>query len=349
MYCEKCGSDIEKGERFCYRCGAAVPTEGYAGKEIKKQKKRWPFAILIVLVVLAAAVTGVVLFTKGEAERKVKEQLALAERYLDELEYDKAIAAYKAVLDLDEKNADAYLGLAEAYAATDRRDKAEEILAEGLALTDDREIERELKALRKQERAEKEDVVPTPTEKPTPTEEPEEDILVKEPWRQAYLTKLEEIRRDWWGIEDAHMDVWIISLDGDGIPDLYVEPWLDDRQIEAAGGPNGHDAHYIVTYQNGSAYHESWFGSGGEAFFYLPGSGILVDCEPPYDDGNGHVQLNTIRCLKTGPRGFAEYEGYVDPEAAVRLPEDREAMTYEETVDWLKGRSKDHYESESYS
>ena len=346
MYCEKCGSNIEKGERFCYRCGAAVAAGGYAGKEIKKQKKRWPLAVLIALVVLAAAVTGVVLFTQGEVARKVKEQLALADRYLDELDYDRAIAAYKAVLELDEKNADAYLGLAEAYAATGRADKAEDILTEGLALTDDREIEKELKILRKEERGEKEDTVTTPTEKLTPTEkptlaeEPEEDILVKEVWRQAYLTKLEEIRTEWWGIEDAHMDVWIISLDDDGIPDLYVEPWLDDRQMEAAGGANGHDAHYIVTYQNGSAYHESWFGSGGEAFFYLRGSGILVDCYPPYDDGNGHTQLNMLRCLKAGPRGFAEYEGYVEPEAAVRLPEDGEPMTYEETVAWLNGKEQ---------
>lgn len=340
MYCEKCGSDIEKGERFCYHCGAGVASEGYAGQKIKKQKKRWPIVVLIALVVVAAAVTGVVLFTQGEAERKVKEQLALADRYLDELDYDRAIAAYKAVLELDEKNADAYLGLAEAYAAAGRGDKAEKILTEGLALTDDREIEKELKALRKEESVEKEAAAPTPTEKATPTEEPEEDILEKEPWRQAYLTKLEEIRTEWWGIEDAHMDVWIISLDDDAIPDIYAEPWLDDRQIEAAGGANGHDAHYIVTYQNGSAYHESWFGSGGEAFFYLPGSGILVDCEPPYDDGNGHTQLNMIRCLKAGSRGFADYEGYADPEAAVRLPEDREPMSYEETVAWLNGKEQ---------
>ena len=67
------------------------------------------------LAVLLIAV-GVLIFVMSDSPaKKYEEQLKLAQRYLDELDYDKAIAAYRAAIDIDLKAEDAYLGLAEAY------------------------------------------------------------------------------------------------------------------------------------------------------------------------------------------------------------------------------------------
>jgi len=38
---------------------------------------------------------------EAKTRREIREQMALAERYLDDLDYEKAVAAYQAVLEID--------------------------------------------------------------------------------------------------------------------------------------------------------------------------------------------------------------------------------------------------------
>ncbi|MCR5268724.1 MAG: hypothetical protein K6E16_09425 [Lachnospiraceae bacterium] len=80
-------------------------------------KKRKPIGIIIAcvagFVILVAIV--VILVLSGGDKNKYEEKLALAERYLNELDYDKAIATYKEAIEIDPKRKDAYEGIVNVY------------------------------------------------------------------------------------------------------------------------------------------------------------------------------------------------------------------------------------------
>ena len=67
--------------------------------------------------------------------------LSTAQKYLVEMEYERAIAEFNKVIELDPMNADAYLGLAEAYEKSGDIEKAIETLEKGFELTGDERIE----------------------------------------------------------------------------------------------------------------------------------------------------------------------------------------------------------------
>ncbi len=136
MFCAKCGKEIPDGGKFCPGCGTIVETE------VKSIKKKNPTRIVIVLVaacVLIVAATVVSYFTlfsqTARDRREVKKQFQLAERYLEDLDYQQAIAAYKAVLSIDPNDVDALEGLYRAYDdwAEEETDRSEEIFNDELA------------------------------------------------------------------------------------------------------------------------------------------------------------------------------------------------------------------------
>ena len=71
--------------------------------------------------------------------RKVEEQLKLGVTYLSELNYEQAIAAYQAAIEIEPKCTEAYLGLADIYTELGEFAKAEEILAEAKKYIEDEE------------------------------------------------------------------------------------------------------------------------------------------------------------------------------------------------------------------
>lgn len=67
-------------------------------------------------------------------EKQILEQLELGQKYLEELDYEEAIVAFSAVIRLEDKNLDAYRGLAEAYQKTGRYQEAADTLEQGYAI-----------------------------------------------------------------------------------------------------------------------------------------------------------------------------------------------------------------------
>ena len=141
---------------------------------VRKKNSRKGLVIAIVAVAVLLIAVGVLIFVMSDSPaKKYEEQLKLAQRYLDELDYDKAIAAYRAAIDIDPKAEDAYLGLAEAYVENGDLQAAVDILKEGLEQTgsvamEERlaELERQLAEQKAQEQAKL--VTPTPTPTPVP-------------------------------------------------------------------------------------------------------------------------------------------------------------------------------------
>ncbi len=141
---------------------------------VAKKKNNTALVIAIAAVAVLLIAVGILIFVMSDSPaKKYEEQLKLAERYLDELDYDKAIAAYRAAIDIDPKAEDAYLGLAEAYVEKGELQAAVDILKEGLEITESvameerlAELERQLAEQKAQEQAKL--ATPTPTPKPVP-------------------------------------------------------------------------------------------------------------------------------------------------------------------------------------
>lgn len=72
-------------------------------------------AIFAVLLVMVIAVVAMMFVSNAKRKGAVADDLDHAEKYIDDLEYDEAIATLKDVLRIDPKNEDAYLLIADAY------------------------------------------------------------------------------------------------------------------------------------------------------------------------------------------------------------------------------------------
>ena len=94
-------------------------------------KKKSIIPIIIAMVLIIVFVLAFLVVRPGSPSRRIAQHMKLAERYLSELDYEKAIAEYQAVITIDSKNVDAYLGLADAYIGQGKYEDAMAILAEG--------------------------------------------------------------------------------------------------------------------------------------------------------------------------------------------------------------------------
>ncbi|MCR4642035.1 MAG: tetratricopeptide repeat protein [Lachnospiraceae bacterium] len=156
MICKKCGAQLNSDERFCYQCGTPVSGQGNEAAAVTTQKRLWLFVLVVVVILLLLVGLLVYKFAVGNMEKHYDEQLALADRYLDELDYDRAIAAYREAITIDPSRTDAYLGLADAYAETDDIEAAIRILEEGSEATGSKKIRRKLEELREKETVQEE-------------------------------------------------------------------------------------------------------------------------------------------------------------------------------------------------
>ena len=73
-------------------------------------------------------------------ENRWQEQYDLGIRYLSDGNYEEAVIAFTAAIEIDPKNADAYLNLAEAYMDLEKYDYAIEVLENGIRQTKDKSL-----------------------------------------------------------------------------------------------------------------------------------------------------------------------------------------------------------------
>ena len=100
-----------------------------------------PIFIAAAVVVIIAIIAIVGLTALGSPKLRYNHQLSLGARYLEELDYEKAIAAYKAAIDIDPKNPEGYKALAELYMEMDDYEAALAILNVGINLTESDELQ----------------------------------------------------------------------------------------------------------------------------------------------------------------------------------------------------------------
>ena len=85
-----------------------------------------------VISLFLAAVLALGLVSCGGGGDSWQEQYDLGVRYLSEGNYEEAIVAFTAAIDIDPKRAEAYIGLADAYIATEDYDQAKAVLEDAL-------------------------------------------------------------------------------------------------------------------------------------------------------------------------------------------------------------------------
>ena len=109
-----------------------------------------PAAIAVIAIILAAVC---IKFTPSETA-DISSLVSTAQKYLIENNYEQAIAEFEKIIDLDPRNADAYIGIAEAYDGMGDTEKAIEWLEKGYELTEDERIFEMLERLKQTEEAE---------------------------------------------------------------------------------------------------------------------------------------------------------------------------------------------------
>ena len=116
--------------------------EKIKNNHVKKQKAKksrlMPVLIAVAAVaVLAAGGVGAKIVYDNMPAQKLERQLMLGKKYLSSLDYTQAKIAYEEAVRIDPKSADAYIALADIYAAENNYDKALSILSRGSAMIDD--------------------------------------------------------------------------------------------------------------------------------------------------------------------------------------------------------------------
>lgn len=100
----------------------------------KKPSKRMAvITIALVLALIAISLTAGLVVTKILPEKRLKSLLSLGDKYLSEIKYDDAIAAYEEALMIEPRSEEAYLGIANAYIGLKDYEKALEAVERGVS------------------------------------------------------------------------------------------------------------------------------------------------------------------------------------------------------------------------
>ena len=142
MRCGKCGGENNDGAKFCAYCGAPLET-GRASENRRmdstdiqrrpnvppdstKKRKKWPWLLCTAVLVIAAAAGGVFVFLENRQEKQYEALLDSGNRYIEELDYEKAEDSYLQAISIDPKQKEPYLKLIDIYIAQEEYDQAAE-------------------------------------------------------------------------------------------------------------------------------------------------------------------------------------------------------------------------------
>ena len=97
--------------------------------------------LLVIALVAVLIIVGIVTFMFSQGGKKsLEDYLDLGSKYLQEQDYDNAIAAFTEALKIDDMSVDTYLGLADAYVGKGDVDSAIECLEKGYSRTNNPKI-----------------------------------------------------------------------------------------------------------------------------------------------------------------------------------------------------------------
>ncbi len=321
MYCTLCGRRLPEGGGQCPYC---AQTEDSGGLETGKRsrmrtentgpgKKRGFVAkriiLAAVLLLLAADVAGIIaIYHRSLAKEQYEEQCFLGERYLEELDYEAAIAAFEEAIRINPKREDAYLGMAEAYAGLGEYEEAEEILKEAYSIVHTERLKERMDELEEEWEAEEELRAKMQTEN-SRRENPPGEGLMEEEGQQEKQT----------GDNAARQVLEGTGQDGE-IPlyehgEVTLEGWLEKEETEHIGGEFMFTTYVLYLDQPGAfCVTDQDTGSGEEYVTEIQDSvQVSDDVEGVAEAAGQHVQIRgEVDACQTTPyyiRDVAVYSG----------------------------------------
>lgn len=290
-------------------------------------KERIMIVILCISIMLAIAFIAFVVFYNLPAQR-LKRNITQGDKYLNELEYEDAILAYRLALEIDSKSEEAYIGLAEAYLGLKDFEKAYEIVKHGLEVVrDSRELNVLLSKIEKE--MEKNDA----NTKMNKTKEETEDSSKGEMESVDYESVYDEYLRSYGIDRGIDPKFEYIYINDDDIPELAI--------ADGFGHPDKVNIYMISGNSIIDLGGVGWFGS----FEYID-HGNMVHEETTYfgDLINNYYTINgTVLELISS---FSDYIGTTDEEIAEGTEEfrvnDHEVTKeeYERRINSLSGNYK---------
>lgn len=106
------------------------------GTEMKKKFPIW-LIVIIAAVIIAVAAFAVVHIMNENTAKRLQSCLDSGNKYLDEMEYELAIASFEEAISIDPQNVDGYIGIVEAYIRMNDMDNAYKWAKQGYEATGD--------------------------------------------------------------------------------------------------------------------------------------------------------------------------------------------------------------------
>ncbi|MDF2821783.1 MAG: internalin [Clostridiales bacterium] len=132
MNCKHCNMPIKEEEHFCSNCEKSTEVLD-ATRKYQTNFKLKRVAVLVGLaVVIVIGVISTVKVRSGINKSSIEIQLSLGEKYLEELECDKAIFVFNEAIQMKPRNVRAYLGLAQAYEGIGELENATDVVEKGV-------------------------------------------------------------------------------------------------------------------------------------------------------------------------------------------------------------------------
>ena len=139
MKCKKCGKENNDEAKFCAYCGTILTSIDSAGIQSKQQleendkeslnkkkRKKWIWIMLSILVLIAAVAVAGIFITRRFRERQYDNSIAEGNRYLEEMNYEKAEDSFLQAISVDPKQKEPYLKLIDIYTAQEKYDQVVE-------------------------------------------------------------------------------------------------------------------------------------------------------------------------------------------------------------------------------
>lgn len=112
-----------------------------------KKTNVWKILLITLVVIAVAVIAGIILYNNSDTV-KLKKQLDLGEKYLVEMNYEEAVAAFNQAIEIDPRSADAYLGLADAHLGMGDEKAALAALEAGYEATGDERLKERIDEMR---------------------------------------------------------------------------------------------------------------------------------------------------------------------------------------------------------
>lgn len=148
-YCRYCGQPLPRKARFCTQCGKAVadpnavsPPQKAMNAELPGTQTKPPAAALkksFIVIACVAVVVIVAAMIAGRAyirNRDYHTYLDTGLHFLSEGNYEEAVLAFNAAIEIDPKSAEAYIGLGDAHTGMERYSRAADEYEQAIKISD---------------------------------------------------------------------------------------------------------------------------------------------------------------------------------------------------------------------